>query len=402
MRILLVNDSPLVGSGSGTTTEELARALVGAGHEVRCLVVADRAEITAPFPVRAIVCSAQASESALPFDFPAWTWHGATRSSYAALTDEQFHHLHETLRVELDREVSDFDPHVIHAQHTGLLAHLALESGVPYVMSAHAASMRVASEDSHLQPLAEQAAENASAVLVTSRFLAAEFKRLFPAVDARVEVLLPELTRDVLDPAEPLGPERMSAGLGFATREGPLVVFAGTLVPRHGATTLVNAAAICESVHPTVRTIMVGDGPQREELRVQAERLGLERTHLLGWQPRALVQILLAEAAVVAVPSRGAPSTWALLEALAAGAPIVASVGDGREELFATEMGALVPPDDHELLADSILRGIAESWKAKNGPLLALRASQRIDSARWALANVARYEQASRERGRNA
>jgi len=402
MRILLVNDSPLVGSGSGTTTEELARALVGAGHEVRCLLVADRAEITAPFPVRTIVCSSQTRDATLSFDFPAWTWHPATRGTYAELTDEQFHRLRETLRAELDREVSDFDPHVIHAQHTGLFAHLALESGVPYVISAHAASMRVASEDARLQPLAEQAAENATALMVTSRELAAEFKQFFPGVDARLEVVQPELTRDVVDPAAPLGLARMPAGLGFPTREGPLVVFAGTLVPRHGAATLVNAAAICESMHPTVRTILVGDGPQREELRRQAERLELERTHFLGWQPRALVQILLAEAAIVAVPSRGAPSTWALLEAMAAGAPIVASMGDGREELFVNETGVLVPPDDHELLADALLRGIAEAWKAKNGPLLAQQASQRIDSARWALDTVALYEQAMRERGRNA
>jgi glycosyltransferase involved in cell wall biosynthesis len=399
MRILLVNSAPLEGSGSSTTTDELGRALVRAGHDVRCLLAAGRAEIKAPFRVRAVLCAADRADADLPFDFPAWTWHPASRNTYADLSDDQFDRYRDTMRRELDRQVSEFDPQVIHCQHTGPLAHLALETGVPYVLTAHAASLRTTSEDPRLQPLAEQAAENAAAVIASSEHLAAAVRRTFDGVDVRLEVVRPELARDVFDPDEPLASGNMPAGLGFLVREGPLVVFAGTLVPRHGAATLVNAAAICESSHPTLRTIVIGGGPQADELRLQAERLELRRTHFLCVQPRSVCRALFAEAKLVVVPSHEAPSTWTLLEALAAGTCVVATTGDGREEILSRETGALVPPDDHELLADAILRGVAEDWKSKQGPWLALRAAQRGDSTRWMIETLALYERALRERG---
>ncbi|MBX3415251.1 MAG: glycosyltransferase family 4 protein [Pirellulales bacterium] len=396
MRILLVNDSPLVGSGSGTTTEELGRALLRAGHDVRGLLLADRRDIAAPFPVRAVVCSTSAPAAELPFDFPVWTWHPASRATYAMLAEAEFHRLREVLRIELDREVSDFDPEVIHCQHLGLWAHLALESGVPYVVSAHAASLQVACEDARLQLLAEQAAENAAALIASSEDLSAEIRRRLPGVETRLELVRPAWDRAAIARSPQPGEAHLRGELGLPSGESPLVVFAGTLVPRHGATTLINAAAICESMHPTLRLLIVGDGPQREELHLQAGRLSLERTHFLGWQPRAAVQHLLGEAALAVVPSHGAPSTWAMLEAQGAGAPIVASAGDGREELLSLAARELVPPDDHELLADAILRGIAEGWKKKPSAMVT---AQELDPARWARENIAIYERARRERG---
>lgn len=399
MRILLVNQSPFDGSGSGTATAELAMALRRAGHEVRSLMTADRPDIAGPVPSRVIACSATSAQADWPLDFPAWTWHPASRLTYADYTDEQLDRLRELLRRELDREVSVFDPQVIHCQHTGPMAHLALETGVPYLVAAHATSLRVACADARLRPLAEQAAENASAVIASSDHLAAEIRAKLADIDLRLEVVRPELSSDWFDPDEPLGPDKMPAGLGFPVREGPLIVFAGTLVPRHGATTLLNAAAICESLHPTLRMVIIGDGPLAAELRLQAERLELQRTHFLGMQERFVCRVLFAEAKLVVVPSCESPSIWTVLEAQAAGTPVVASVGDGREEILSAESGTLVAANDHELLAEAILRGVAEDRKAQHGPLMALRAAQRADSARWALDTVALYERAIRERG---
>lgn len=402
MRILLVNHAPFEGSGSGTSTYELALGLVHAGHEVRCLLAADRAEIETPFPVHAVVCSAEHAAADLPFDFPTWTWHPGSRNTYADLTDEQFGRYRETMRRELDRQVSEFDPQIIHCQHAGPLAHLALETGVPYVLSAHAASLRVESEDRRLRPLAEQAAENAATVIASSEHLAAAIRRTLASVDVRIDVIRPELARHAGEVDVPLGRGSLPAGLDLPTDQGPLVVFAGTLVPRHGAATLVNAAAVYESAHPTLRTVILGGGPQADELRLQAERLALTRTYFLGQQSRHVCRAMLAKASLVAIPSRDAPSTWTLLEALAAGTPVVASLGDGREEFHAPESGLLVPHDDHELLAEAILRGVAEDWKAKHGPLLAHRASQRIAAAQATIDTVAIYERALRERGGGA
>ena len=131
-------------------------------------------------------------------------------------------------------------------------------------------------------------AENASAVIATSDFLASEIRRKLSDVDLRLEIVRAEL-------AAAASYELLSAGhLGEVLAREPFVVLAGTLVPRHGVATLLNAAAIVESMHPALRTVIVGDGPQADELRQQAERLGLTRVHFLGMRSRVEARSLFA------------------------------------------------------------------------------------------------------------
>jgi hypothetical protein len=83
------------------------------------------------------------------------------------------------MRMSLDREVAVFDPQVIHIQGIGVLGHLALETGVPYVISAFSEELAVGQVGSKLHNFSQQAVENAGCVLVesdhTRRRLLAEF-----------------------------------------------------------------------------------------------------------------------------------------------------------------------------------------------------------------------------------
>ncbi|MBC7106270.1 MAG: glycosyltransferase, partial [Firmicutes bacterium] len=97
-----------------------------------------------------------------------------------------------------------------------------------------------------------------------------------------------------------------------------------------------------------------GDGPCRPQLEAQARRLGLGRRVLfLGHcqdVPRALAALDL-----FVLPSRHEACSLALLEALAAGLPVVASRTGGNAEVIG-ESGAalLVPPDRAGELADAV------------------------------------------------
>ena len=71
----------------------------------------------------------------LPFDPPGFGT-PAGGQGFADLSDEQLHRLRDTLRQALDQEIADFDPQIVHGQHVWMLGHLALESGVPYVLTA--------------------------------------------------------------------------------------------------------------------------------------------------------------------------------------------------------------------------------------------------------------------------
>lgn len=139
------------------------------------------------------------------------------------------------------------------------------------------------------------------------------------------------------------------AALGRAPATPPIVLFVGRLVPIKGVDTLIEAMA-----HVDARLVIAGDGPERRALEARARRT---RATFVGAVDTARRDQLLREASVVVVPSRtlangrteGCPTI--ALEALAAGVPVVATIGRASE---------LVPPDDPQALAAVIRRVITQ------------------------------------------
>ncbi len=148
-------------------------------------------------------------------------------------------------------------------------------------------------------------------------------------------------------PVQPCGP-------GVRT-----VLFAGRLHPQKGLEVLLDAFARVTAGTPDVRLVLAGEGPLRQELERQRDALGLSgRLVLLG--RRDDVWGLLRGATVSVLPSRAEGVSVALLEALAAGCPTVASRIAPNEEVLAPPEGAaagvLVEPGDAEALAEALQR----------------------------------------------
>ena len=135
------------------------------------------------------------------------------------------------------------------------------------------------------------------------------------------------------------------------TLSTPLIVSVGSLIPRKGHGVLIAALARCADLPWQLR--LIGDGPSHAGLAEQSKALGLtERIHFAGTQAPELVAKHLAEASVFAFPSLAEGRPNALLEAMAAGLPIVASEIDGVTELMESEItGLLTPPHDEAALA---------------------------------------------------
>ena len=122
---------------------------------------------------------------------------------------------------------------------------------------------------------------------------------------------------------------------------------------------LVEAMAELERRRPGVyRLTWAGEGPLVEEVRRRAEELGVaERIELLGYLPfpELLPHYRGAHAFVHVSFTEGVPQV--LTEALASGAPVVATdVGGVREALNDGEAALLVPPDDLVALVEALLR----------------------------------------------
>jgi L-malate glycosyltransferase len=129
------------------------------------------------------------------------------------------------------------------------------------------------------------------------------------------------------------------------------VIVVANLRPEKAHDVLLRAAVTIVRRFPDATFDVVGDGPQREPLAALTHTLGLERAvRFLGH--RDDIPALLAAADIFVLPSRSEAFPNAVLEAMAAGLPVVATAVGGIVELVAdTRTGLLVRPDDPASLA---------------------------------------------------
>jgi glycosyltransferase involved in cell wall biosynthesis len=137
----------------------------------------------------------------------------------------------------------------------------------------------------------------------------------------------------------------------LATPESAKLVLAlGRLHANKGFDTLLSALVEV----PGAYLWLAGEGDLRDTLARQARLLGLEpRLRFLGWRDDTAA--LLAAADVLVCPSRREPLGNVVIEAWAAGVPVVATASEGPRALIADDQtGRLVPIDDAHALANAI------------------------------------------------
>ena len=125
----------------------------------------------------------------------------------------------------------------------------------------------------------------------------------------------------------------------------PLVVSAGRLVPAKQFDHLLRAFSIATRKHSEWRLRIYGDGPAKRNLRVQAHRLGIEsRLELPGSVESIDTQ--LAKGSIFALASRSEALPMVLLEAQAAGVPVVSyDIATGPREIISQTGGGLLIPE---------------------------------------------------------
>ena len=155
------------------------------------------------------------------------------------------------------------------------------------------------------------------------------------------------------------------------------IVTVANLRAEKGHDTILAAAPAILERHPDATFTFAGDGPRRDALETFARALGVaERVRFLG-ECQDVAPVLAASDLFV-LPSRSEAFPNAVIEAMAAGLPVVASrVGGIPEVVRHGENGVLVPPDDPQAVADAIL-GLMD----RRDEAAALGAAARADVAR--------------------
>jgi glycosyltransferase involved in cell wall biosynthesis len=232
-----------------------------------------------------------------------------------------------------------------------------------------------------LRALAVLAYRRAGAVVGVSRAVADDLADQLALRRDRVEVIY----NAVLAPgALALGPAGAAAPHAWLEGDLPVIVAAGRLSPAKDHATLLEAFALLRR-HVDARLVVLGEGPLRRSLEQRRDQLGLGDVVLL---PGAVArpQEWFRHASVVASSSTWEGLPTALVEALAAGAPVVGTDAGGTRELLDGGLGTVVPVADPRALAAALRRALhagpapAAARTARLEPFTVAQAATRYES----------------------
>lgn len=131
------------------------------------------------------------------------------------------------------------------------------------------------------------------------------------------------------------------------------ILFIGELRMLKGIDVLLDVLALLRAEGRSLSAAIVGDGPDATILRTHAATLGLaDNVRFHGPMP---ARAAFAKGRLLVVPSRAESLPYIVLEAAAAGIPLIATAVGGIPEIFGDDAGALVPAADPRALAQAII-----------------------------------------------
>jgi glycosyltransferase involved in cell wall biosynthesis len=140
------------------------------------------------------------------------------------------------------------------------------------------------------------------------------------------------------------------------------LVFVGELRILKGVDVLIAAVALMRDGGRAVTATVVGDGPDRATFEARVQALGLsEAVRFTGALP---ARTAFALGRLMVVPSRAESLPYVVLEAAAAGVPMVATRVGGIPEILGPDAGRLIPPGDARALATALNASLADRTDA--------------------------------------
>jgi glycogen(starch) synthase len=261
----------------------------------------------------------------------------------------------------------DFD--LVHG-HDWLVAnacdHLARRMSAPLVTTIHATEYGRHQgwvndhPQSYIHGVERWITNRSQRVIACSAYMREQIADIFGVADSRITVIPNGI--DPLDLPQPDPLELVRLRGEFAAPEERLVLLIGRLVYEKGFQLALEAMPKVIEAAPGTRFLVAGSGTHEEELKRQAEELGLmEHGTFLGWIGDDVLHTLYAIADLTVVPSIYEPFGLVALEAMASGCPcIVADTGGLREVVPHEAAGLRFAARDPEALAEVAIRVLSD------------------------------------------
>ena len=328
------------GDIAGAFIWRLSEALAGRGHGVLVIAPADEGDVGGTtmgrVAVRRVRYSGARSET-LTYD---GSMHRlAAGNPFVLMT---YYRLVRSLSRAVAEEIRSSGVHVVHA-HWWIPAGLAVSRierrGRPFVCTVHGPDVAFARRVPGGRALMTSVLRQATTVSAASGHLAVEIASLLGVPRDAVPVTPMPLALGIsADPDQP--------------RSG--AIFVGRLTRQKGVHDLVEALALLKRDGRLVDLTIVGDGPERGNLKARALSLGINAS-FIGFVAPEDVGEYLRDKAVLALPAVDEDPGTAVAEALTQGVPVVATRSGGIPDLIVDPWaGILVPPSSPSALASAI------------------------------------------------
>ncbi len=377
MRVLLTNHFPLEGSGSGIYTQNVARELTQKDHDALVITPAHEEQFGFPFEVRSILFTPdglveddKGAGERLPFNFPCFTTHPLSTTTYGDLSSDQRAAYIEAFCSATAKAVGEWKPDVIHAQHLWVTGYAAHALGVPYVATAHGTDLMGMRKYGAWRTIALEGTKHAFAIIAISKQVAEDTRCLYEVKQDRIRLIMNGFNEAIFR-VLPIDRKETLARFGIRGEFEYIVCFVGKLTEFKGVDVLLEAAAIYEKDLGNVLTLIVGHGELRSPLEHQAHELGLKGVKFLGHQSQFDVAMIFNLADISVVPSRVEPFGLVAVEALACGTPVVATNEGGLPDFVHDGVGVLVDVADPGGLAEAIMSELRSEAKKRKGSIAA-------------------------------
>lgn len=377
MRVLIINHFPLQGSGSGIYTLNIASQLVKQNHQVFVIDIDNRLDKNKyPFEWKTIICDKNKNEDPdLNFNFPCFTTHPRSSNTYYQLTDQEIENYVDVFTKKTKQIAERFQPDVIHSQHLWITPFAALQTGIPYVITAHGTDLMGFRKDKRYHKFALAGAKNASRIITISRQVHNDAMRLFSLPKDKFYLNPNGFDSSIFYPKN-IDKDLVKEKFGLEKEAEKIVSFVGKFTDFKGIDILIKAARIVTDKIPKVTFAFAGDGELMGKMIKLRKELELENVHFLGHQNQENVASLYSAADVSVVPSRIEPFGLVAIEALACGTPVVATNAGGLPDFINEKVGKLVEMENYQKIAEAILEELQNNTKPSKGKFAAQYAKE--------------------------
>lgn len=360
MKILIINHSPLIGSGSGIYTMNIAKSLREAGQDVRVITAANSLEFPdmGDISVHPIFFKYKDDvKGQIEFNVPCFDQYPTSDIVFYDMDEYQLKTYKEEFRKVLEEEIESFRPDIIHTQHIWIWSSIVTEYNIPTIITSHGSDMMGYDIDNSFYPYCIKAINGCDKVVTISKKNNEVVLERFPEAKEKSITL-----KNGYDPKvfylSNLNRQEILKQFGINKKYDKIVLFAGRLTENKGIDVLLKAAKRYEDGNTL--TIIAGGGGLLKDLQKQVKKLQLKDVVFVGDQAQENLNKLYNIADVLAVPSRVEGFGLVGIEALACGTPVVATNQGGMTDFINDQVGALVDVEDDVMLEaeiSKILRG---------------------------------------------